>query len=141
MTNRSRLAAALLGASLAVPLVAAGPASADIVPLPPLPTVDTTCLNATDIAQCEISSLQGTVTGGTFNPSATCTAECTSSDFVSAFFGATAQFTCNNGYAGCRFSFEYTAQRHHRQGLLYHHWVDRGTDGVNEIFIGDIAST
>jgi len=85
--------------------------------------------------------LQGTVTGGTFNPSATCTTECTSSDFVSAFFGATAQFTCNNGYAGCRFSFEYTAQRHHRQGLLYHHWVDRGTDGVNEIFIGDIAST
>jgi len=85
--------------------------------------------------------LQGKVTGGTFNPSATCTAECSSSDFVSAFFGSTAQFTCNNGYAGCRFSFEYTAQRHHKQGLRYHHWVDRGTDGVHEIFIGDIATT
>jgi hypothetical protein len=84
--------------------------------------------------------LQGKVTGGTFNPSATCTAECSSSDFISAFFGSTAQFTCNNGYAGCRFSFEYTAQRHHGQGLRYHHWVDRGTDGVHEIFIGDIAN-
>jgi hypothetical protein len=84
--------------------------------------------------------LQGRVTGGTFNPLATCTTECSSSDFVAAFFGTSAQFTCNNGYAGCRFSFEYTAQRQKRQGLRYHHWVDRGTDGVHEIFIGDIAT-
>lgn len=84
--------------------------------------------------------LQGKVTGGTFNPSATCTAECTAGDFISAFFGTSASFTCNNGYAGCRFSFEYTAQRHKRQALKYHHWVDRGTDGVHEIFIGDVAN-
>ena len=85
--------------------------------------------------------LQGTVSGGTFNPNGTCTAECTSSDFVAAFFGSSASFTCSNGYAGCRFSFEYTAQRHKRQGLKYHHWVDRGTDGVHEIFRGDIANS
>jgi len=85
--------------------------------------------------------LQGKVTGGTFNPAGTCTAECTASDFVAAFFGPTAQFTCSNGYAGCRFSFEYTSQRHKQQGLRYHHWVDRGTDGVHEIFVGDIANS
>ena len=84
--------------------------------------------------------LQGTVTGGTFDPTATCTAECTSSDFVAAFFGPAANFTCRAGYAGCRFNFSYTAQRQKRQGLRYHHWVDRGTNGVNEIFIGDIAT-
>jgi hypothetical protein len=84
--------------------------------------------------------LRGRVTGATFDPKATCTTECTSSDFVAAFFGTSAQFTCNNGYAGCRFSFEYTAQRQKWQSLRYHHWVDRGTDGVHEIFIGDIAS-
>jgi hypothetical protein len=84
--------------------------------------------------------LQGTVSGGTFNPSGTCTAECTSSDFIAGFFTAGSKFTCAEGYAGCRFNFSYTAQRHKRQGLRYHHWVDRGTDGVHEIFIGDIAT-
>jgi hypothetical protein len=61
--SRSRLAGAVLAVSLAVPLTAAGPASADLVPQPP--PVDTTCLNAapTDVLQCEISTLQGTVTG------------------------------------------------------------------------------
>jgi hypothetical protein len=82
----------------------------------------------------------GTVTGGTFIPNATCTAECTNRDFIAAFFTPGSQFTCNNGYAGCRFSFEYTAQKQKNQHLLYHHWVDRGTDGVTEIFIGDIAN-
>ena len=85
--------------------------------------------------------LVGTVTGGTFNPNGTCTATCSAGDFIAGFFTAGSSYTCNNGYAGCRFSFEYTAQRHKRQGLLYHHWVDRGTDGVHEILIGDIANT
>jgi hypothetical protein len=84
--------------------------------------------------------LQGTVTGGTFNPSGTCTASCTSSDFITGFFTSGSTFTCSQGYAGCRFSFEYTAQRQKRQGLVYHHWVDRGLDGVHEIFSGDIAT-
>jgi hypothetical protein len=84
--------------------------------------------------------LQGTVSGGTFNPSGTCTDPCSSGNFIAGFFSSGSKFTCNEGYAGCRFSFEYTAQRHKRQGLKYHHWVDRGTDGVHEIFIGDIAN-
>jgi hypothetical protein len=84
--------------------------------------------------------LQGKVTGGTFNPTGTCTAECTASDFIAGFFTSGSSFTCSQGYAGCRFNFDYTAQRQKRQGLRYHHWVDRGTNGVNEIFIGDIAT-
>jgi hypothetical protein len=82
--------------------------------------------------------LEGTVTGGTYNPNATCPAECTTSAFITAFFGPSAQFTCFNGYAGCKFSFKYSANKH--QGLLYHHWVDEGRDGVSEVFKGDIAS-
>jgi hypothetical protein len=84
--------------------------------------------------------LQGTVTGGTFNPNGSCTATCSAADFIAGFFTPGASFTCSQGYAGCRFNFSYTAQRHQKQGLLYHHWVDRGLDGVHEIFIGDIAN-
>jgi hypothetical protein len=84
--------------------------------------------------------LQGTVTGGTFIPNGTCTATCSADDFIANFFTLGASFTCSQGYAGCRFNFSYTAQRHQKQGLLYHHWVDRGLDGVHEVFIGDIAS-
>src|SRR6266536_2388885 len=84
--------------------------------------------------------LQGTVTGGTFNPNGTCTATCSSADFIAGFFSTGATFTCSQGYAGCRFNFSYTAQRQQKQSLLYHHWVDRGLDGVHEIFIGDIAN-
>ena len=61
--------------------------------------------------------------------------------FIAGFFSAGTQYTCNNGYAGCRFNFEYTAQRQHTQKLKNHHWVDRGLDGVHEIFIGDIATS
>jgi len=85
--------------------------------------------------------LHGTVTGGTFNPTGTCTAECTNKDFIAGFFTAGSTFTCSQGYAGCRFSFEYTAQKQHTQKLKFHHWVDRGTNGVNETFIGDIATS
>ena len=85
--------------------------------------------------------LQGTVTGGTFIPTGTCTATCSAVDFIAGFFTPGASFTCNLGYAGCRFNFSYTAQHQHKQGLLYHHWVDRGLDGVHEILIGDIANS
>jgi hypothetical protein len=87
--------------------------------------------------------LQGTLTSTTFNKDATCPTECTTDAFITAFFGASAAdtFTCFQGYAGCRFSFEYTAQRAKKQGLIYHHWIDRGTNGVTEIFKGDIASS
>ncbi|TMK67483.1 MAG: hypothetical protein E6G60_00885 [Actinobacteria bacterium] len=85
--------------------------------------------------------IQGTVTGGTFNANGKCTAECTNTDFIAGFFTAGAKFTCIQGYAGCRFNFAYTAQKQEKQKLKFHHWVDRGLDGVNETFIGDIANS
>jgi hypothetical protein len=87
--------------------------------------------------------LQGTLRSATFNPNAACAGECTTDAFVTAFFGPAAggTFTCFQGFAGCRFSFEYTAQRARQQRLIFHHWVDRGTNGRTEIFKGDIATS
>jgi hypothetical protein len=86
--------------------------------------------------------LEGTVTGGTFNPTvaANCggAPTCFRDTFIAAAFGPTAQFTCFAGYADCRFLFEYTAPD---QGLAYHHWSDTGLDGVTEVFRGDIADS
>jgi hypothetical protein len=84
--------------------------------------------------------LEGTVTGGTYNPTASCPTECTTSAFITTFFGPSAQFTCFNGYAGCRFSFDYSAGKHHQQGLRFHHWKDEGLNGTSETFRGDIAT-
>jgi hypothetical protein len=85
-------------------------------------------------------SLTGTVSGGTFNPSATCNAVCggSTSAFVAAFFGPSATFTCSQGYAGCKFNFEYSSSN---STLRYRHWQDKGTNGVSEQFTGDIATS
>jgi hypothetical protein len=83
--------------------------------------------------------LTGTVSGGTFNPNATCNAACIgdTSAFIAAFFpGGT--FTCSQGYAGCKFNFEYSSPD---KRLIFHHWQDKGTNGVTEQFIGDIATS
>src|SRR6266545_7545419 len=78
--------------------------------------------------------LQGTLTSTTFNPDATCPSECTTDAFITAFFGPSAgdTFTCFQGFAGCRFSFEYSARHPRQQGLIFHHWLDRGTNGATE---------
>jgi hypothetical protein len=84
--------------------------------------------------------LVGVVSGGTFNPSATCTgATCgTTETFVSTFFGSGATFSCNAApTTNCRYSFEYSAPK---QNLKFHHWQDRGVNDV-EVFHGDIASS
>jgi hypothetical protein len=83
--------------------------------------------------------LSGTVSGGTFNPKATCDAACIgdTSAFIAAFFpGGT--FTCLQGYAGCKFNFEYASAA---KSLRFHHWQDKGTNGVSEQFTGDIANS
>ena len=80
--------------------------------------------------------LQGTVTGGTYNPNATCASPCTTTAFISAFFGSSAHFTCLDGYAGCAFSFDYRADPGQR--IRYTHWVDASVPG-GEKFTGDIA--
>jgi hypothetical protein len=84
--------------------------------------------------------LQGTVGAGSFNP-AGCVGgiQCgTNDDFLRAVFGNPSRFTCSSGLAGCKFLFEYSSGD--RQ-LRYHHWEDRGTDGIHEYFSGDIATS
>ena len=83
--------------------------------------------------------LTGTVSGGTFNPTATCNAACIgdTTTFIATFFpGGT--FTCSLGYAGCKFNFEYSSPH---KSLAFHHWQDKGTNGVSEQFVGDIANS
>ena len=83
--------------------------------------------------------LTGTVSGGTFNPGAACNAACigNTAAFIAAHFtGGT--FTCSQGYAGCKFNFEYSSPD---TSLIFHHWQDKGTNGVSEKFTGDIATS
>jgi len=84
--------------------------------------------------------LQGVVTGGTYNPNATCTGTCQTSStaWVATFFGPSATFSCLADNAGpCTFEYHYTAPDSH---LPYRHWVDQGTEST-ETWSGDIASS
>ena len=84
--------------------------------------------------------LRGTVSNGTYNPTAICAAACVGDTavFISTVFGSGAKFTCSLGYAGCKFNFEYSSPD---KTLKFHHWQDRGTNGVDEHFVGDIANS
>lgn len=88
--------------------------------------------------------LRGTVTGGTFDPNATCLAVPTDCGFtdiwIATFFGPSATFSCFGDSRDCKFSFQYHA-RH--QGLKFHHWYDKGKGAgtlLHERFHGDIAN-
>ena len=86
--------------------------------------------------------LVGKVTGGTFDPNATCATDCGFTDvWIATFFGPSATFSCFTASKACRFDFEYTAAKH--QALKYRHWFDKGTGGdtfLKERFRGDIAN-
>ncbi|MFL5968350.1 MAG: hypothetical protein ACJ74L_02035 [Gaiellaceae bacterium] len=89
--------------------------------------------------------LEGTITG-TFNKNATCVAACFTGDFITAFFGAGATFSCDTNSTDCKFNFNYTASNRsaNRPKLLVRHWQDRGKGAgtmLQEIFHGDIASS
>jgi len=88
-----------------------------------------------------VGFLRGTVTGGTFNPQATCTGpQCGFADvFIATFFGAGARFSCFSNSTDCKFNFNYTSPK---QELLYRHWQDKGKGAgtsLHEEFHGDIA--
>jgi hypothetical protein len=90
--------------------------------------------------------LEGTITGGTFNKKATCVAACFTGDFITAFFGASAVFSCNVNSTDCKFNFNYTAPARaaNRPKLLVRHWQDRGKGAgsmLHEFFHGDIATS
>jgi hypothetical protein len=88
--------------------------------------------------------LRGTVTGGTFNPSAACDATCASTTptLIAAYFGAGAQFSCFTNSKDCKFNFNYSAKAKDNPKLLYRHWQDKGKGAgtmLKEEFNGDIA--
>lgn len=88
-----------------------------------------------------VGFLRGTVSGGTYNPNATCVGPtCGFTDvFLTTFFGPTATFSCFVNSPDCKFNFNYTAPRQH---LLFRHWQDKGKGGgtfLKEQFRGDIA--
>ena len=86
--------------------------------------------------------LRGRVTGGTFDPNATCPADCGFTDvWIDKFFGDTATFSCDVNSKACKFDFEYSGFKH--QGLKYRHWFDKGHGAgtfLKERFRGDIAN-
>lgn len=88
-----------------------------------------------------VGFLRGTITGGTYNPNATCTGPtCGFTDvFIATFFGPTASFSCFTNSPDCKFNYNYTAPR---QQLLFRHWQNRGKGAgtfLKEQFHGDIA--
>ena len=92
--------------------------------------------------------LEGTITGGTFNKNATCVAACFTSDFITAFFGAAAVFSCDGATDSpdCKFNYNYTAPSRaaNRPKLIVRHWQDKGKGSgtsLKETFHGDIASS
>jgi hypothetical protein len=87
-------------------------------------------------------AIGGTVTSATYDPNGcdAAGADCSTTDgFLTAVFGASgpSTFTCNFGYAGCRFNFEYNSSD---KSLSYHHWQDKSDNHGGEQFIGDIAN-
>jgi hypothetical protein len=90
--------------------------------------------------------LEGTITGGTFNKNATCVAACFTGDFITAFFGPSAVFSCDTNSTDCKFNFNYTAPSRaaNRPRLIVRHWQDRGKGAgtmLKEVFHGDIATS
>ena len=93
--------------------------------------------------------LEGTITGGTFNKNATCpVSACFTSDFITAFFGAGAVFSCDGATnsTDCKFNYNYTAPSRaaNRPRLIVRNWQDRGKGSgttLVEHFKGDIASS
>jgi hypothetical protein len=93
--------------------------------------------------------LEGTITGGSFNKNATCAvAACFTGDFITAFFGGNAVFSCDGATNSkdCKFNYNYTAPSRaaNRPKLIVRHWQDRGKGSgtsLVEHFQGDIASS
>jgi hypothetical protein len=88
-----------------------------------------------------IGYLRTQVTGGTFNPNATCATDCSRAAFVAAFFGASATQSCDVDQ-NCRYAYLYQS---HDKALQWHHWLDAGragaTGGLTTVDRGDIATT
>jgi hypothetical protein len=80
------------------------------------------------------------ITGGTFNPNATCAAVCDRAGFVASFFGASAQQSANTDQ-NVNYLYVFMSKD---PSLKYHVWLDRGhagsTGGLKTVDRGDIAT-
>jgi hypothetical protein len=80
------------------------------------------------------------ITGGTFNPNATCAAVCDRAGFVASFFGASAQQSANTDQ-NVNYLYVFMSKD---PTLKYHVWLDRGhagpTGGLKTVDRGDIAT-
>lgn len=78
------------------------------------------------------------ITGGTFNPNATCATACDRAAFVAAFFGSSAQ---QNLDKNVKYLYVFMSKD---PSLQYHVWLDRGhageTGGLKTVDRGDIAT-
>jgi hypothetical protein len=79
------------------------------------------------------------ITGGTFNPNATCATVCDRAGFVSSFFGASAQ---QNLDKNVKYLYVFMSKD---PSLKYHVWLDRGEAGptsgsLKTVDRGDIAT-
>ena len=87
--------------------------------------------------------VRGRITGGTFRPDATCSADCGFTDvWIATFFGPNANFSCFGNSRACQFSLEYHAAR--GQHLRFRNWYDGGHGAgslLHERFRGDVART
>jgi|SRR5215218_3433566 len=87
-----------------------------------------------------IGYISGRVVGGTFNKNATCSSPCTRAAFLTAFFGATAKYSCDTPQS-CKYAYLYQSRD---AKLKYHHWLDAGRVGstgpLKTVDRGDIAT-
>jgi hypothetical protein len=86
--------------------------------------------------------LSGVVSGGTYDPAATCTGDtCASTDvFIATHFGSSATFSCATTSTQCKFGFAYAAAG--GQQLAFSRWTDSGQgagDSLDETIRGDVA--
>ena len=72
--------------------------------------------------------LSGPVTGGTFNPNATCPNPCNGTTFVAAFFGPSAVWNITTDW-----SFTYEGQGGR---LTFRRWVNAGSGNLGDIATG-----
>jgi hypothetical protein len=87
--------------------------------------------------------LKTKVTGGTFNPNATCSATaCDRATFIAAFFGTAAKSSCDQSVAtDCKYVYVASSWD---STLKYHRWIDAGradsTGPLKTYDRGDIAT-
>ena len=85
------------------------------------------------------ATCSGKVTGGTFNPNATCPADCGFTDvWIATFFGSSATvLVLRRTRRPVAFDFEYSGLKHQAVSS-YHHWYRQGPAGAGTFLTGAV---